>query len=528
MKEINGRINGHLNHRMNVSNFLTEQCTKVTLKDGLTFVDSASYRALIILIFHPSMEKEINHLYHKQLIFAWHNLELPLVDLVNHLIEIIDEYQHGKLSKKLLIAPPEHIYKAGLDFVHVWLCSFLHRDFVGKANEENRQNLKNVLRKLAELIDRDFDTWFEEEEEEEEEEPQYYQHSRFSSKKISDAVSASSNAKNDARSSASRNYRNEDPHEEEEEDPNIFELGVSMGEIKLYLENLDQNEPVVEVPPNMQRPVFDPEEVKYKPTSKKPFPLRATPEVISEHFFYTGLRILSKITYEEYVKCAWTATDKDIKEQQCPNISKLEDHFETTMNIINDSILTTADLNLRLEVIERWIDIMEAAINSHNYLFAFEIAESLNKLPISMQKSTWRDIKPDYQTKYNRLQEFTSTYKRYAHYKNEMRDAPVRQTLPFINPWLTEMYLTEKGHPNFKRLPNGEEGVNFAKQFAYYTSVEYLRQPWGADAAFLLNDDLLADIEEYSPRLGGDEQVMRMSKVVERSVVFSPSPSPRK
>ena len=491
---------------MNVQDFLTDQCTRVTLKDGLTFVDAASFRALTILIFHASMEKKIQHLYHRQLVFAWHNLKLPAQQLFDQIMGILDEYQNGKLSQTDLPATPRQVFRAGVDLCHVWLCSFVMVDFVGEKNSENRESMKKTLTKLAQLINKDYNDFWDDEEEEEYEDDQ----AQF--------------PYGETPNTEKLNVFGQNNHNGEEEEPLLIALRCTIPDIKDYLENLDQNEPVSRIPPNIHEPEFDEEEeVPYD--TEQPFPLRTDCDVISEHFYYTGLKVLAKISYSEYVGCAWTT---DEKEELSPHIAELENHFERTMSIINDSILTISDINIRLDVIERWIDIMETAYESHNYLFAFEIEAALKKPSIANQVSTWRDIRKDYKLKYKQLQTKMSTYKCYDQYKKDLKQAPVRETLPFINPWLTEMYLTEEGNPNYKKLPNGEQGVNFAKQFGYYTSVEFLKQPWGVDIEFLLNEKLLHDIENYTPILPTEDTVMKTSRIVERSVVLSPSPRPRK
>ena len=69
---------------------------------------------------------------------------------------------------------------------------------------------------------------------------------------------------------------------------------------------------------------------------------------------------------------------------------EFEKHHEKTSSIIIDSILTTDDLELKVQVIERWIDIMESALNENNFMLLFEISCTLSKPPISKLKAIWK------------------------------------------------------------------------------------------------------------------------------------------
>lgn len=471
---------------MEIKNFLPNECTKVTLKDNVAFVDTASFRSLGILVFYPTDTPSTQRNYHKRLIFAWHNLGYSFEELANLLINVLNEYQNGILKGTLDVTPQE-IFDSGINFIYIWICCFVHSDFIGPENQNNRQDTADLLRKLCEINNVDYDSIDPDEEEEEEED--------FAPRKRPQPIM--------------------DQYLDDE--PLLCELNPSLGEIKVYLRNLNQNLPVSEMPILIQQPEFDNETVKYD--NSQPFPLRADCDVISEHFYYTGLKIFSQIAYSEYANCSWMKDDKD---KNSPHILELESHFETTAAIVTDSILTTEDLSLRIKVIERWIDIIEAAINGQNFLLAFEIENALSRPSLAKLNATWRDVNRKSMHKFEKLKEITSTFKRYSKYKELLKSSNVRQTLPFINPWLTEMWLIESGNPKMKKLPNGDDGINFAKQWTYFSVVQFLKQPWGVDTAFLLNENLLSCIENYIPVIADDESMMKTSQFVERSAILTP------
>ncbi|KAK8875478.1 hypothetical protein M9Y10_005644 [Tritrichomonas musculus] len=446
----------------------------------LGFLEVTSFKCLGLYIFHPSLGTSAQHSYHKFLVFAWHNLGRPLVELVNLAINIINEYQSG-LLKGVLDIDIHDVYQSGLDFAHTWICTFLYSDFIGPENEENRENIKDLLRKIAELDGEDFDgIAIEEEEEDQDEKKKWWLY-------------------------------DEKEEEEKEEPPLICDLDADIGQIKLYLDNLDQNLPVVDLPLLIQPVTFTDEE--FNNDKSIPFPLRADSDVISHHFFYTGLRIYNQIKYHEYINCCW---QKDNKESTSPHIVELENHFQKTAAIITDSILTTDDLELRIHVIEKWIDIMEAALNENNYLFLFEIDGTLSKPPISKLKVIWRDVNPESMQKYRKLQEITSTYKRYSTYKSKLSKlSTFRESLPYINPWLTEMWLISNSKTT-------DFLQTYRQQWSYFNKVEFLRQPWGVDMGFLLNKELLDEIDNYIPILNDDDSINEKAQFAERSAILSP------
>lgn len=448
----------------------------------LGLLEVTSYKCLGLYIFHPSLEPSAQQSYHKLLVFAWHNLGRPLSELINLAINILSEYQSG-LLKDVLDIDAHEVYEAGLSFVHAWICTFLYSDFVGKENEENRENLKDLLRKLAQLDGEDFDGITVKEEEDDEDDKKRYPF-------------------------ADDFFEEE---EEKEELPMICDLGVDIGQIKLYLDNLDENLPVVEMPLLIQPATFI--DTEYNNDETIPFPFRAECDVISHHFFYSGLKIYNKISYPEFVGCGWQGPNKEIAS---PHIVELENHFKRTSSIIIDSILMTDDLELKVQVIERWIDIMEASLNENNYLLLFEISSTLNKQPISSLKEIWRDVSSESLQKYRNLQELTSNYKRYSAYKTNLTKlSTFRESLPYIKPWLTEMQLI---------LNNKTTDVLqiYRQQYAYFYKVEFLKQPWGVDAGFLLNQCLLDEIENYIPALNDADSILKRAQMIERSAILSP------
>lgn len=449
----------------------------------LGFLEVTSYKCLGLYIFHPSLEPPAQQSYHKLLVFAWHNLGRPLVELVNLAINIINEYQSG-LLKGVLDIDAHEVYEAGLGFVHAWICTFIYSDFIGKENEENRENLKDLLRKLAQLDGEDFDGIAVEEEEDDDDDEK------------------------------NRNPFADDFFEEEEEKeelPMICDLGVDIGQIKLYLDNLDKNLPVVEMPLLIQPATFV--DTEYNNDESIPFPFRAECEVISHHFFYSGLKIYNRITYPEYVSCGWLSSNKEISS---PHIVELENHYERTSSIIVDSIFTTDDLELKVQVIERWIDIMEAALNENNYLLLFEISDTLSKPPISSLKAIWRNVNAESVQRYRDFQEITSKFQRYSAYKSKLAElSSFRESLPFINPWLTEMQL-------ITNIKTADVLQMYRQQYGYFHKVEFLKQPWGVDKGFLINQKLLDEIENYIPALSDKDSIMRKAQFTERSAILSP------
>ncbi|OHS99203.1 RasGEF domain containing protein [Tritrichomonas foetus] len=241
-------------------------------------------------------------------------------------------------------------------------------------------------------------------------------------------------------------------------------------------------------------------------------PFCASPLIIAEHFTYQELIILRNIQASEFVGCGWTSTDKWTK---APHIMKMTEHFNFISQWIVFSLISTEGVEERIALLERWIQIMDAAAEIVNFQLVFEIYAALCNPAITHLQSTWQGLASETMDVYRRYANLASPSARFANYRNELEKFPPETIVPYIGPFLTSLVYISDGNPSKKALPNVSEPViNFQKFRSYANVLNDIMVPWGKDMVFYLNEDLLKRIQNIPPvELSESELFQRSQKL---------------
>lgn len=224
---------------------------------------------------------------------------------------------------------------------------------------------------------------------------------------------------------------------------------------------------------------------------KEELPFISSPLIIAEHFTYVEIQLLRSIPASEFVGCSWTTSEKWTK---APRIMKFTEHFNHIVTYIIFTIIQ-AKADQRLRVIERWIQIMDAAAEVINYQLVFEIYSALCSPAVS-NDDIWTNLSTDTKNLYKKYSLLTAPSGRFANYRKHLQQHPPQTVVPYIGPFLTSLVYISDGNPSKKRLPDVKDPViNFQKFQAYAKVLDDILAPWGKDMVFYLSDDLVKTIQ---------------------------------
>lgn len=164
----------------------------------------------------------------------------------------------------------------------------------------------------------------------------------------------------------------------------------------------------------------------------------------------------------ELVDASWMKDEK--KEKASPNLLKLN-RFETTMsNWLVKEIVLAENLEERVAVVSRLIDIMEELLHLNNFAGMFVVNAALESASVFRLKSTF--IKALHQKRNQvllaEMKEIASSYKGYKNYKEKLRTINP-PCVPFLGMYMTWIVFIRDGSEN-KISGKAEQFINFKKR----------------------------------------------------------------
>lgn len=241
----------------------------------------------------------------------------------------------------------------------------------------------------------------------------------------------------------------------------------------------------------------------------QPLVFCAPPLVLAEHFAYFELQILRDIPASEFIKNGWTALDKW---ERSPHICKMMEHFNTVSTWIVKSLVTEGREG-RARMLEKWIQVMEAAREISNYQLVFEIFGALCSPAIIHLKKTWKKVSPETVKTFEALRTLTTATARFLNYRLALEETAKEITVPYIGPMLTSLVYVNDGNTSKKTIQDSTETFwNMVKFRGYAQIMREIESDWGSAMQFVLNPELFTLISSMAPPKESDGELFQKAR----------------
>lgn len=239
----------------------------------------------------------------------------------------------------------------------------------------------------------------------------------------------------------------------------------------------------------------------------------ADPLILAEHFTYHEMKIIQSMQPREFLNTAWTSL---AKQELSPNVCRMIEHFNTVSLSIAASIVKQSEQSDRCRIIERWIQVMDAAREILNFQLVFEIVGALCNPAITRLKTTMASIDPDAKKTFDELRALTSPNLRFKEYRERLDKTAKQIAVPYIGPLLTSLVYCSDGNPSKTTVAEtGEFQWNLSKFRVYAQIMNEICSPWASECKFVLNPELYRRVSTLEPPQETDGELFQLSQTLE-------------
>lgn len=193
-------------------------------------------------------------------------------------------------------------------------------------------------------------------------------------------------------------------------------------------------------------------------------------KITNKLLIWPSLEIARQITLIDYEffksiqpkECLNNAWNKNNRDSKAPNIAKMINFFNTFSNWMATIILQTEDLEERIEILEKFIEVAGELYELNNYNGVFAVCSGLCLSSVFRLKGTWNGIQEVYKQKYQKLHRLISRDKNFNEIRTKIKNVKP-PCIPYIGLYLTDLTFIEEGN---QKYVHGK--INFVKcqQFA--------------------------------------------------------------
>ena len=187
------------------------------------------------------------------------------------------------------------------------------------------------------------------------------------------------------------------------------------------------------------------------------------------------------------------------------NFTNMTSKFNQWSQWVASSVVSTADLNVRLDLINHWISIADSCVELFNFNSAYAILAGLSMTPVQRLKQTWKKVHKRTMTRYGKL---NVLFQMEGNYKN-MKDALVialqsdEPVVPYLGLYSKYLLAIETAAPTFTE--KGGSVINFQKMRQIFAQTREMLTFQKKRYQFPAHDKLLAELQAPFVTMSDDE-----------------------
>lgn len=161
-----------------------------------------------------------------------------------------------------------------------------------------------------------------------------------------------------------------------------------------------------------------------------------------------------------------------------PNIKSFINMSNLITNFITYEIVKELDINKRIRILERLIDIIVELFELSNFSAMTSIISALSSSSIFRLKKTWSGISEDHREKYYKFSKIMDSKKNFTTYRELFNKVKlVKPALPFFGVYLSDLIFTQMGNPDLIRVESiNEPLINFKKRSKLQLIIKEIKQ----------------------------------------------------
>ncbi|XP_031567931.1 son of sevenless homolog 1-like isoform X2 [Actinia tenebrosa] len=226
------------------------------------------------------------------------------------------------------------------------------------------------------------------------------------------------------------------------------------------------------------------------------------PIEIARHLTIIESELYRAVKPSELVGSVWTKEDQ--KHITSPNLLKMIHHTNNITLWFEKSLCEMANLEERVAVLRRIIDILSVFQELNNFNGILEVVSALNSSPIYRLQHTFAELSTKRQQILDEAKELTSDH--YKKYIEKLRSINP-PCVPFFGMYMSNILKIEDGNPDF--LPNYPEGIiNFSKRRKVAEITGEIQQYQNQPYCLASDMNIKEYLENLDPLEGRDEKEM--------------------